>query len=56
ALIHGYGISQMSLEEVFLKLIRDANPEGYQGYEVGKRPLDDKQDPVSPLSNRGGGR
>ncbi|KAI8599367.1 hypothetical protein EDD21DRAFT_416869 [Dissophora ornata] len=29
ALIHGYGISQTSLEEVFLKLIRNANPEGY---------------------------
>ncbi|KAF9433181.1 ATP-binding cassette sub- A member 1 [Entomortierella beljakovae] len=33
-LILGYGISQTSLEEVFLKLIRDANPEGYQGYEA----------------------
>ncbi|KAF8936514.1 hypothetical protein EDD21DRAFT_445427 [Dissophora ornata] len=56
ALIHGYGISQTSLEEVFLKLIRDANPEGYQGYEVSKKPQDDKQDPVSTLRNRGTGR
>ena len=35
-LVHGYGISQTSLEEVFLKLIRDANPDGYQGYESSK--------------------
>ncbi|KAG0343839.1 ATP-binding cassette sub- A member 1 [Podila humilis] len=29
-----WGISQTSLEDVFLKLIRDANPDGYQGYET----------------------
>ena len=28
-LIRAWGISQTTLEEVFLKLIRDANPEGY---------------------------
>lgn len=57
ALIHGYGISQTSLEEVFLKLIRDANPEGYQGYEVVKKGVEDKQpQPDSTLRNRGAGR
>ncbi|KAK3826132.1 MAG: hypothetical protein J3Q66DRAFT_309581 [Benniella sp.] len=56
-LIHGYGISQTSLEEVFLKLIRDANPEGYQGYEVVKKGAEDKQpQPDSTLRNRGAGR
>ncbi|KAF9932556.1 ATP-binding cassette sub- A member 1 [Linnemannia zychae] len=53
-LVHGYGISQTSLEEVFLKLIRDANPEGYQGYEIKKSKAvgaDEKQDPN--LRNRG---
>ncbi|KAI9098683.1 hypothetical protein DFS34DRAFT_618514 [Phlyctochytrium arcticum] len=28
-----WGISQTTLEEVFLRLIRDANPNGYSGYE-----------------------
>ncbi|KAG0057974.1 ATP-binding cassette sub- A member 1 [Linnemannia elongata] len=57
-LVHGYGISQTSLEEVFLKLIRDANPEGYQGYEVKKSKkstadvVDDKQDSDATLRNR----
>ncbi|KAG0299917.1 ATP-binding cassette sub- A member 1, partial [Dissophora globulifera] len=55
ALIHGYGISQTSLEEVFLKLIRDANPEGYQGYEVAKPLEDKKQESESTLRNRGTG-
>jgi ABC-type multidrug transport system ATPase subunit len=56
-LIHGYGISQTSLEEVFLKLIRDANPEGYQGYEVAKKGAEDKKpQPDSTLRNRGAGR
>lgn len=56
-LVHGYGISQTSLEEVFLKLIRDANPEGYQGYEVSKEGKDEKkQDPESTLRNRAPGR
>jgi len=32
-LIAQWGISQTTLEEVFLKLIREANPHGYQGYE-----------------------
>ncbi|KAJ3381664.1 ATP-binding cassette sub- A member 1 [Lobulomyces angularis] len=32
-----WGISQATLEEVFLKLIREANPNGYSGYEVGKK-------------------
>ncbi|KAJ3299116.1 ATP-binding cassette sub- A member 1 [Borealophlyctis nickersoniae] len=32
-LIRAWGISQTTLEEVFLKLIRDANPNGYSGYE-----------------------
>ncbi|KAI7820422.1 hypothetical protein BC939DRAFT_234263 [Gamsiella multidivaricata] len=56
ALIHGYGISQTSLEEVFLKLIRDANPEGYQGYEVTKPLRDEKTESESTLRNRGTGR
>ncbi|KAF9918705.1 ATP-binding cassette sub- A member 1 [Lobosporangium transversale] len=56
SLIHGYGISQTSLEEVFLKLIRDANPEGYQGYEVTKKPANDKSKSDSTLRNRGTGQ
>ncbi|KAI8357200.1 hypothetical protein B0O80DRAFT_446768 [Mortierella sp. GBAus27b] len=56
-LIHGYGISQTSLEEVFLKLIRDANPEGYQGYEVASKATDEKQTQSdSTLRNRSAGR
>ncbi|KAF9183513.1 ATP-binding cassette sub- A member 1 [Haplosporangium sp. Z 11] len=55
-LVHGYGISQTSLEEVFLKLIRDANPDGYQGYEVSKPVHDEKQSPDAQLRNRGTGR
>ncbi|KAG0211088.1 ATP-binding cassette sub- A member 1 [Mortierella sp. GBA30] len=55
-LVHGYGISQTSLEEVFLKLIRDANPEGYQGYEVSKKVDDEKKEQESTLRNRGTGR
>ncbi|KAF9987241.1 ATP-binding cassette sub- A member 1 [Mortierella antarctica] len=58
-LVHGYGISQTSLEEVFLKLIRDANPEGYQGYEVSKHGKEDEkqqQDSESTLRNRAPGR
>ncbi|KAG0048815.1 ATP-binding cassette sub- A member 1 [Gryganskiella cystojenkinii] len=53
-LVHGYGISQTSLEEVFLKLIRDANPEGYQGYEVSKNSKgnDEKQNSDSTLRHR----
>ncbi|KAF9109547.1 ATP-binding cassette sub- A member 1 [Mortierella sp. AM989] len=53
-LIQGYGISQTSLEEVFLKLIRDANPEGYQGYEIAKKIDEPESD--STLRNRGSGR
>ncbi|KAI9204486.1 uncharacterized protein BJ171DRAFT_424289 [Polychytrium aggregatum] len=34
--IKGWGISQTTLEEVFLKLIRDANPQGYSGYEAAR--------------------
>ncbi|KAF9397196.1 ATP-binding cassette sub- A member 1 [Mortierella sp. AD011] len=52
-LIQGYGISQTSLEEVFLKLIRDANPDGYQGYETVKKVVDDKSESGSTLRNRG---
>ncbi|KAI1315707.1 ATP-binding cassette sub- A member 1 [Mortierella claussenii] len=55
-LIHGYGISQTSLEEVFLKLIRDANPDGYQGYEVTKKVPEEKNESESTLRNRGTGR
>ncbi|KAF9207623.1 ATP-binding cassette sub- A member 1 [Haplosporangium sp. Z 27] len=51
-LIQGYGISQTSLEEVFLKLIRDANPDGYQGYEVTKNGLDEKPESESTLRKR----
>jgi hypothetical protein len=59
-LIHGYGISQTSLEEVFLKLIRDANPDGYQGYEVKKSKKsatgsNKKQESDTTLRNRGTG-
>ncbi|TPX64598.1 hypothetical protein SpCBS45565_g05755 [Spizellomyces sp. 'palustris'] len=32
--VKAWGISQTTLEEVFLKLIRDANPHGYSGYET----------------------
>jgi hypothetical protein len=32
-----WGISQTTLEEVFLKIIRDANPDGYSGYEAMKQ-------------------
>ncbi|KAJ1541238.1 hypothetical protein HK096_010352, partial [Nowakowskiella sp. JEL0078] len=32
-LIRAWGISQTTLEEVFLKLIRDANPDGYKPVE-----------------------
>lgn len=32
-----WGISQTTLEEVFLKIIRDANPNGYSGYEAQKK-------------------
>jgi ABC-type multidrug transport system ATPase subunit len=32
-----WGISQTTLEEVFLKIIRDANPDGYSGYEAQKK-------------------
>ena len=32
-LIKAWGISHSTLEEVFLKLIRAANPKGYSGYE-----------------------
>ncbi|RIA85383.1 hypothetical protein C1645_781967 [Glomus cerebriforme] len=32
-LIKAWGISQKTLEEAFLRLIRDANPGGYSGYE-----------------------
>ncbi|KAF9585397.1 ATP-binding cassette sub- A member 1 [Lunasporangiospora selenospora] len=56
ALIHGYGISQTSLEEVFLKLIRDANPDGYQGYEIsskGKLKSDEKEGGHTQLRHRG---
>ncbi|KAF9992881.1 ATP-binding cassette sub- A member 1 [Entomortierella chlamydospora] len=52
-LIQGYGISQTSLEEVFLKLIRDANPDGYQGYETVKKVVDEKPESESTLRNRG---
>ena len=30
------GISQTTLEEVFLRIIREANPNGYSGYEAKK--------------------
>ncbi|CAG8563020.1 1691_t:CDS:2 [Ambispora leptoticha] len=33
-LISSWGVSQKGLEEAFLKLIREANPNGYQGYEA----------------------
>ncbi|CAG8565940.1 2194_t:CDS:2 [Paraglomus brasilianum] len=33
-LIKAWGVSQKSLEEAFLRLIREANPQGYQGYEL----------------------
>ncbi|KAF8934037.1 ATP-binding cassette sub- A member 1 [Podila verticillata] len=47
-----WGISQTSLEDVFLKLIRDANPDGYQGYEVSssEKKVDNIQD--ATLRNR----
>ncbi|CAG8468063.1 989_t:CDS:2, partial [Scutellospora calospora] len=32
-LVKAWGVSQKSLEEAFLRLIRDANPGGYSGYE-----------------------
>lgn len=46
-----WGISQTSLEDVFLKLIRDANPDGYQGYEISSsEKVDNNQD--ATLRNR----
>lgn len=33
-LIQNWGITQSTLEEVFLKIIRDANPHGYRGKKV----------------------
>ncbi|EPZ35947.1 hypothetical protein ROZALSC1DRAFT_26676 [Rozella allomycis CSF55] len=33
-LVKAWGISQTTLEEVFLSIIRKANPQGYNGYEV----------------------
>ncbi|RHZ80225.1 hypothetical protein Glove_138g24 [Diversispora epigaea] len=32
-LLKAWGVSQKSLEEAFLRLIREANPNGYSGYE-----------------------
>lgn len=32
-IIKAWGISQTTLEEVFLKIIRQANPGGYSGYQ-----------------------
>ena len=36
AFVKTWGISQTTLEEVFLRLIRAANPGGYSGYEKKK--------------------
>ncbi|KAG0076214.1 ATP-binding cassette sub- A member 1 [Podila epicladia] len=47
-----WGISQTSLEDVFLKLIRDANPDGYQGYEVSSSKEKNVDDPEATLRNR----
>ncbi len=33
-LIKAWGISQTTLEEVFLKIVREGNPQGYSGYEA----------------------
>ncbi|CAG8465050.1 7477_t:CDS:2 [Paraglomus occultum] len=38
-LIKAWGVSQKSLEEAFLRLIREANPNGYQGYEMDEEKL-----------------
>ncbi|EPZ36999.1 P-loop containing nucleoside triphosphate hydrolase domain-containing protein [Rozella allomycis CSF55] len=35
-LIKAWGISHSTLEDVFLRIIREANPHGYAGYEVQK--------------------
>ncbi|KAF9407456.1 ATP-binding cassette sub- A member 1 [Podila epigama] len=52
-----WGISQTSLEDVFLKLIRDANPDGYQGYEVQTTTTEKESDPSNTgLRNRGKGK
>ncbi|KAG0014317.1 ATP-binding cassette sub- A member 1 [Podila clonocystis] len=47
-----WGISQTSLEDVFLKLIRDANPDGYQGYEVSSSKENSVDDHETILRNR----
>ncbi|KAG9307579.1 hypothetical protein G9A89_023144 [Geosiphon pyriformis] len=38
SLITAWGVSQKGLEEAFLKLIREANPNGYEGYEAQQPP------------------
>ena len=47
-LVRAWGISQATLEEVFLKLIREANPGGYSGYEQKSPPLS----PGSPKATK----
>ncbi|KAJ3084515.1 ATP-binding cassette sub- A member 1, partial [Quaeritorhiza haematococci] len=39
-LVRAWGISQTTLEEVFLRIIREANPNGYSGYEAEKKEVD----------------
>ncbi|KAJ3054920.1 ATP-binding cassette sub- A member 1 [Rhizophlyctis rosea] len=48
-LIRAWGISQTTLEEVFLKLIRDANPEGYGSYKGAAAQIREDVDPATEL-------
>ncbi|KAI8921283.1 hypothetical protein DFJ77DRAFT_449232 [Powellomyces hirtus] len=42
--VKAWGISQTTLEEVFLRLIRNANPQGYSGYEQNNQQVDSQLD------------
>ncbi|KAJ3034928.1 ATP-binding cassette sub- A member 1 [Rhizophlyctis rosea] len=48
-LIRAWGISQTTLEEVFLKLIRDANPQGYGNYKGAGAESREDVDPATEL-------
>ncbi|CAG8573287.1 3953_t:CDS:2 [Acaulospora colombiana] len=50
-LIRAWGVSQKSLEEAFLRLIRNANPKGYDAYERLEE-TNEKSDQVSGLRQR----
>ncbi|KAJ3173237.1 ATP-binding cassette sub- A member 1 [Geranomyces variabilis] len=51
--VKAWGISQTTLEEVFLRLIRDANPQGYAGYEQSAAAVDTQLELIRQKSLRG---